>query len=575
MKRIPVLILMALLANCNVFGQEAQTGPQREVTLYNVYKPTLSRSNKRSFLPVINDTLSVKPKMTYDIVTKPFFPEYKISPLKAATLVADPLPKLYKSYINLGFGNYFTPFGELSIANERSKKGAIGLYARHFSTNGNVKLDSGDKVFAGYMDNDLSLFGKRFLDNSVLEGSIDYEQKTRHAYGFNTDSLSSILVLPGRKATKTVFNGIGADISWSSLTLDSADLNYKINLGYNLFAQKDNTYQQNEKLGVQLAKSFDGFYAQVGVGFDFYHTNDSSILPEYTLSIHPSVSKNTPLWNFRVGANLVYDRDGYYATTLPPSGGDVNERFYVYPDLKFGFSIMPTYMEMFLGLNGELNKNMVRSVVGENPYSRNLFLEKNTDYSLVASAGLDGNNGIGGNWLLSASYSIVDNMLFFVADENSDSFGRYFTSIYDDVDLLNIHGEIDGDISDKLSFNGSANLYKYTLADNISAPNKPDWEAEFGLKYNLRDKIIAGIDVNAIGARTLSSNTFADQLAGTGTPVLTTPTHVNINFNAEYRYTKILSFWFKANNLGFNRYYDYAYYPTQRFLFMLGFSYSM
>ena len=82
------------------------------------------------------------PDVVYDVETKPFFPEFKISPLKAATLEPDPLPKLYKSYVNIGLGNHLSPLVEVSVSNERSKKGAIGLYARHYSTNGTVKLDN-------------------------------------------------------------------------------------------------------------------------------------------------------------------------------------------------------------------------------------------------------------------------------------------------------------------------------------------------------------------------------------------------------------------------------------------------
>ena len=80
MKRIPVIFLMSFLAVGHAFGQEEQEGPQREVTLYNVYKPSLSESNKRSFLPVISDTAKITPDITYSVTTKPFYPEYKISP---------------------------------------------------------------------------------------------------------------------------------------------------------------------------------------------------------------------------------------------------------------------------------------------------------------------------------------------------------------------------------------------------------------------------------------------------------------------------------------------------------------
>ena len=52
------------------------------------------------------------------------------------------------------------------------------------------------------------------------------------------------------------------------------------------------------------------------------------------------------------------------------------------------------------------------------------------------------------------------------------------------------------------------------------------------------------------------------------------PILFNVNFGAEYRYSKILSFWTKINNLS-NSYYEWTYYPTQRFLFMVGFTYSL
>ena len=128
---IPALILFCLSAGAQI--DKEGVGPKREVTLYNPYKPSLSIVQKRNYLPELKDTMKVRQDFSYEINTKPFQPEYQISPIKAAALLPDPLPKLYKSYIKLGMGNYTSPLGEISITNERSKKGAIGLYARHFS----------------------------------------------------------------------------------------------------------------------------------------------------------------------------------------------------------------------------------------------------------------------------------------------------------------------------------------------------------------------------------------------------------------------------------------------------------
>ena len=45
---------------------------------------------------------------------------------------------------------------------------------------------------------------------------------------------------------------------------------------------------------------------------------------------------------------------------------------------------------------------------------------------------------------------------------------------------------------------------------------------------------------------------------------------VDVNLEAEYRYSKMLSFFVKANNIANQRYYRWERYPTQRFNFTIG-----
>ena len=131
-----------------------------------------------------------------------------------------------------------------------------------------------------------------------------------------------------------------------------------------------------------------------------------------------------------------------------------------------------------------------------------------------------------------------------------------------------------GQISDKLSFSGAANFYNYNFG--ITPWNKPDWDAVAGLDYNLRDKIIAGVELTAIGKRKniVNGDYFSRNSNYTQTEI-EMPSHFNLNLTAEYRYSKILSFWARFNNISFRDYYEWAYYPSQRFLFMAGFTYSL
>ncbi len=67
MKRILIILPLLLLACLPASAQADQQDLNREVTLYNPYKPSLPEFRKRSFLPDIKDTSKLKPEFTYDV----------------------------------------------------------------------------------------------------------------------------------------------------------------------------------------------------------------------------------------------------------------------------------------------------------------------------------------------------------------------------------------------------------------------------------------------------------------------------------------------------------------------------
>lgn len=565
------LLIFLLIVPVNAQIKNQETGLKREVTLYNPYKPSLPVVKKRSFLPDMNDTTKVRPDFKYDINTTPFMPEYLISPIKAASLLPDPLPKLYKSFVNFGLGNYFTPLAELSISNERSKKGAIGLYARHFSTNGKVPLKNDKKVFAGYMDNDVSLFGKKFFRKNLLEGSLDFSQKIRYAYGYDTSFMD---YNPTKKEIRLGYDNVGAKLSFASSTLDSSSLSYDFDLRYDFFHQSKSMFSHNVDIKGIMAKSYKGFYAGSGIEYDYTGVSESVWnKPKYIASLSPFIKKSTLQWEFKLGFKALLEKN---LTNSPV--------FHLYPDINFGFNIVPSYIRFFTALGGNLEKNDPKAIIDVNPFlipDGRLFKAPNTDNSLIVTAGVLGNNGMNGNYLLSASYSVINDMLFYSNLVYPDSLfinehGNYFIELPDDVELFKIHGEMSGAITDKLSFSAKGNYYDYSLSEQIYAWNKPEWDARLGLKYNLKNKILAGAELTAIGPRKQIVTRDITVPVPLVSPIgFGMPTHINMNLSAEYRYTKILSFWMKFNNISNNRYYEWAYYPSQRFLFMVGFTYSL
>ena len=574
-KRTFIITLLAVICNHSLNAQESRQEPtlRREVTLYNPYRPSLNVVRKRSYLPELNDTMKIRPVFRYEVNAEPFMPLYTISPIKAAALMSDPLPKLYKSYINAGMGTHLSPLGELSITNERSKKGAVGLYARHFSTNGRLKLENDDKVFAGYMDNDASLFGKKFIKKSILDGSVDFTQKIRYAYGYDPEITG---YSPEKDSVRMRYNNIGAKASFSSATLDSTELNYDVRLTYDYFHHLPEMFQHKIALEGDFAKSVKGFYVGSGINYELYKPADSIYTGyDFIVALSPFIAKSKELWNFKLGFEALYDR---------------RDNIHLYPDVEFGFNIIPSYLSFFAALSGYLERNDPLKVVSENPFLYGnhlpgsaldaiLFRLRDTNHELIVTAGLKGNTGIGGNYLISASYSFIESMLFYSNIVSPDTIvpraaGNYFRPVISTGELLNIHGAMNGKITDKLSFSGVANFYSYSFG--TTPWNKPSWDGKLGLNYNLRDKIIAGVEVTALGKRTqIVNGDLSNWFTGYVSEEIPMPPHFNLNLKAEYRYSKILSFWTRINNVSFREYSEWAYYPSQRFLFMMGFTYSL
>ena len=569
-----ILILNILPLSAQVKKQESVL--KREVTLYNPYKPALPDSKKKSFLPEMNDTTKIRPVFRYDVNANPFFPEYTISPIKAAALLPDPLTKLYKGYVNLGIGNYLTPLAEVSVTNERSKKGAIGIYARHFSTNGNVGLDNGTKGFAGYMDNDASLFGRLFFRKSTLEGSLDYTGRTRYAYGYSPFVAE---YFPLKKEIRIPYNNIGGKATYSSVNLDSTELAYNFHLSYDYFTSGNSMSQKSFSLSGVVSKALNQFYAGAGIFYDRHKVPEDLILdPKYVVSVSPFIKQKEESWNFKLGMTALLDRN---LTS--------EAKFHAYPDIDFGLTVVPSYLNFFASLSGKLEENAPLSAIKENPFlmrDGSLYKLPNTSYDMIITTGVKGNNGIGGNYMLSGSYSLISNMLFFTNIVTPDTIiphnrGNYFKAITDDVELLTIHGEMGGPINNKFSYFASANIYSYKMSNLKYAWNKPKWDGRFELRYNLRDKILAGIELTGQGKRyEIVNGDYIPPVPpkpATPDPRLTIdmPVHFNLNFTAEYRYSKILSFWAKLDNIANNHYYEWTYYPSQGFMFMVGLKYSL
>ncbi len=563
MNRKPYIILAALLLTLAASGQTQEATIKRSVTLYNPYKPTLQDATKRAVLPAADDTSKVRIDFTYDFVPGTFVPEYKISPIKAAALSPDPLPELQKGYVNLGFGTYLTPFLELSLTNDRSKDHTIGLYTRSFLSGGRMTLENDDIVYTGFMDNQALLYGKKYYKRSRLDSDIDFRQMSRYAYGYDTDITGWE---PERDEIRSVYYDLTGRVRYFTIEPDSSDLNWDATLKYNLFSRAGDGTQHNPGLSVSGGKNMFGFYGGAAVDYDLWIFSESlDTKARNLLSLAPYITKGTEEWRFRFGIRIVADIKEDYD---PLSGGDIKPYMYFYPDVMFTFRIIPEFLRFNASIDGSLDNNQAKTTVYVNPYimpGSTLFTLRNTDNKLRVAAGIGGNINVSATYALNVSYTLSDDILLFMND--TLGVGNYFLPVYDDGDMLRVHGEMSYPFNSKLSFALDGNYYRYSLTGQEYAWHRPDWDGTFRADYNLRNKIVASAAITLVGQR--------HALVKAPEKVVKLEMHPNLNLGAEYRYTKVMSFWVRANNLSYKKYYEWNYYPAHNFMILAGFTYSL
>lgn len=541
--------LIVSFAICVIPGNLFPQDIRKDIKVIKPYSPTLSDASKINLLPEFGDTLKVNPDFSYSIIPRKYATEFKVNPIKPARMVGLPIPKLYKSQFTFGIGNYFTPLAELTVNELRNKTTAWGIYLRHHSSGGKVKLENDKKVDSDFSDNDLRVSGKKMFYRSVVEGALSGGYNSILHYGYEP-SIDTILI---EKDIKQKIKTGGVDIRFYSSNPDSSHFNYNAGLDFKVvtdrYKNRENAFVLNTALSTSLKDYFLGGEVRMRY-FDFSGESDTS--SNFIFDLSPYFSKKTSEWRFLLGFTTSIDRME-------------KTSFGIYPRAEFEFNIVEDVLVPYFGLTGYREANNYRKIIFENPYIKPGLRLSNTDVSLIGFGGLKGtfNSKIAYN--VKASILQSDSMYFYIND-SSDTLRNKFTAIFDKTSVMSLNGEVTWHQSNKLQFLLKANYHIYNTEKLEKAWHKPIFELSFGAGYNIKDKILANMNLFYTGKR------FAPDALN---QVIKLRPYLDANFSVEYRYTKILSFFIRLNNFTASKYQIWNQYPVQRFQLMGGFTYAL
>ena len=525
---------------------------EKEVTVVKPYEPTLSDAFKINLMPDLRDSVMLMPEFDYRITTRPLPGQYTVRPIQAARMEAENLSRLYNVYLKTGFGNYVSPLLQVGINSLRQKNHSVGLFASHMSSNGKLKLANDQRVFAGYSDTDARLFGKKIFRDLVVDGDLSVNANTRYFYGYNTpDTLADL----EKDDIRQRYLSFGSNLGVYSTHLDSMQLNYRFNLGFGYIQDLFSHHEESYLFSGSGSKWFANGFFGLDVNVAHYNTSGNPDSAANTIiRLHPWWTKTTDQYHLKVGLEITPDIAG-------------ETQLHIYPNATMQFIVIKHIMMPFIGVGGYLEKNSLGKIAEENYFIRPGLRVDNSDHKLEFYGGVKGNFSTRTGYTLKASYSLVDNMYFFVNDSTID-LGNQFTVIYDDAEVMNYSGEIMIVPVDRIRIMLKGNYYTYTLGNGGRAWHRPNYDLSFSAMYNLRDKILVHADLLFYGPRYAKSyDPLVREVKLKG--------FADINLQMEYRYTKIISGFIRINNLLASKYDQWNLYPAQRLFIMGGFTYSM
>jgi hypothetical protein len=550
MKRRIEWITVGIITVCWVVAGIAQNDGLKELNYQaqSNFEPSIKDAIKFADLPEIKDTVRRIKDVKYGITSVPIFPKYQVQAIDPAKMQNEPLNKLYHSLLKVGYAPiYNMPLAEFSISNQRSKNQSYGARLKHFSSDAHLR----DVGYSGFADNSARVFGRRFYRKHTLSGDIGFTQNMVHYYGYDT----SVYYEKNKNVTKQQYRLIDPSLRLQSHYTDSTHVNHDLGLGFYNYQNIDKETENNVRFNGMGNMFLNKEKLNLGVLVDFYnHKQTHDTLNDLIVTLNPSFEAKGKKWTANVGVAGTIDnfRD--------------KTKFFFYPIINMEYDIYESIVIPYAGVSGGLIKNGLRSLSTENPFIDSTVNYRNTNNRYNLFGGLRGNISSNLSYDAKLSYSSYDSLHFFVINySDANPLNNRYQVIYDNSTLLNVSGQLQYRAAERLNLIAKGNYYLYKPKNLLRAYHKPDLDMTFSAIYNIKSKIILRGDLYILGKQfsrvPKDSVTYAPKLIkGWG----------DVNLEAEYRYSKMLSFFVRFNNIANQRYYRWDQYPRQRFNFMAG-----
>jgi len=489
---------------------------------------------------------------SYQIVDPDFELEKVIFKVRPKTVKQEALQKFYAGTVNLGFGNYITPYIKADLATKRSDEYAFNINARHLSSvNGPV-----DGSNSGAGQSNVGLGGKLFFNNATLSGSLGYQRDTYHYYGYDQTQV----VLADDIAQS--LNHIAAGVSIANNNVKNL-FDYDLGVKAHIFSTKngiseneyaaslhvDNDITDNIKLNTKLTANF--MMPGSGEASSFFYKRN-------LMGVKPIVSYREGLFGAALGVGVFHENENN--PTLA-----VGSKWYVLPHVKGSLNLEGGH-QLFAQVSGEVEKQSIRDLYRQNNYMHSIHDVRNNIAPIKAHFGFEGNLNKQVGYAIGYQYSLYSRLGFFMNNQTNDT--TQFITVYDEgkVHVQNYYARLSLNNNTKYGLSLNAEGFSYQTVTITEPWHKPKFKATLYAYYLFMDKLRINTGLNVMtGIKALEPSSLESVVLN---PI------IDLNLKIDYSITPRASVFLKSWNVLGKEYEVYLNYPVKGFQVLGGISYS-
>ncbi|WP_461102867.1 TonB-dependent receptor [Spirosoma koreense] len=552
------LTLLSLSATLWAQEQPKPARPVKEGEIDN-QEITVEKSRKISLPPanrLFNKIPSVKPsaeqrKLTYEFDDRKLTvgdPRIMPGVLPPATTQTDETGA-YNNYVKLGAGNYSSFLGEGFVGLNTLSNLALEGSVRHLSS----AIGPVDGKNSGQSDTRIRVTGKYLTDAFKLQADLGFDRNAYNFYGYSREYAAQSSFNPDliKQRLNTINFRVGIENAKTENTIDYS-LRTGITSLHDLFNASETDWGTNFNASLGIT---DNFFALVAADAYVTQRTDGSIVDNRNLfRVKPTFKYTSSLFTVTAGINAVNQTD--------QRQGINDTRAFPVIDID---AVPIGNVHVFAGVDGDINRNTLRTLLTENKWLGPQVVLANTIKSLDVYAGSKGAIGGGFSYEGKVSYARYRNFYTF---NNSIPDTTKFAVLYDGgkANVLTVSGQLSYAQKEKFRSTLKADFFNYDLERLDQAWGRPQVTTTWTNSYILNKKLFITADLYFYQG--ILNKNFTTNVVYTLKPI------TDANVKIDYFLGKQVSAFVSLNNIFSQNYQRYLYYQSQGLNFLGGISYS-